>query len=209
MTLFDDPLTTLAALPAFVVPLAVFASSVLEYVFPPFWGDTFILIGFFLAGQGGASAVAVFVAAVLGGLVGGLIAYGLGHRYGLRAMRRFTFQQRPSRTRDRIRRLYARFGERVLLLNRFLPVIRGLLHYAAGAMRLRLRPVVIYSSLGNVAWVALLMGVGLLTGGTWEQIEQSFKQYSRGLGIIALAAVGVWLGWVLWRATRLRTAPRD
>lgn len=207
MTFFDDPVTAVAALPPLVVPLVIFLSGALEYIFPPYWGDTLILVGFFLAGQGAASPVQVFAAAVIGGLAGSVVAFHLGRRYGMQIARRLTFQRKPTGTRARIRRLYERFGERVLVFNRFLPVIRGMLLYGAGAMGLRLRPVLAYSTVGNLAWVALLMAVGLLTGGTWDEIQATFRQYSRGLGLVAGGIVAAWLAWVLWRAWRRRRRP--
>ncbi len=193
--LFDDPVATVAALPVFLVPLVVLLSSMLEYVFPPYWGDTLILVGFFLAGQGVISWVAIFIAATVGALLGALIAYVLGKRYGLRAVRRFGRRRGRNRSRERVQELFRRYGEPILLLNRFLPVVRGLMLYAAGAMELRLRPVMIYSSIGSVAWVALMMAVGLAAGGTWEQLQATFAQSSRVLGLVALAVFSIWLVW--------------
>lgn len=206
MTFFDDPMAVVATLPPLVIPLVVFASSVIEYVVPPFWGDTFILLGFFLAGQGIVSWPAIFGAAILGGIAGAAIAYVLGRRYGLRAVRRFTGRRRGSRSRERLNRLYRRFGERVLLVNRFLPVVRGLLLYGAGAMHLRPRPVMIYTAIGNVAWVALLMAVGLLTGGTWDEIQAAFRSSSRAVGLVAIAGVLAGVAWLVWRQRRARRA---
>lgn len=206
MDLFNDPVATLTALPAFLIPLVVLLSSMLEYVFPPYWGDTLILVGFFLAGQGVVSWVAIFVAATAGALIGALIAYFLGKRYGLRAVRRFGGRRggRRSRSRERVQDLFRRYGEPILLLNRFLPVVRGLMLYAAGAMELRLRPVMVYSTLGSVAWVALMMAVGLTAGGTWEQLQATFSQSSRWLGLLALVVFIVWLAWFTWRFWHVR-----
>lgn len=206
MTFFDDPLAVVATLPPLVLPLVVFASSLIEYVLPPFWGDTFILLGFFLAGQGAVGWPSIFAAAILGGIAGAAIAYALGRRYGLRAARRFTGRRRGGRSRERLNRLYRRFGERVLLVNRFLPVVRGLLLYGAGAMHLRPRPVMIYTAIGNIAWVALLMAVGLATGGTWNEIQAAFRSSSRAIGILTFAAVAIALVVVVWYQARARRA---
>gem|GEM_PF-5599110 len=197
MTGFDDPVAMVAALPVFLVPLVVFASSMLEYVFPPYWGDTLILVGFFLARQGAVSWLAVFVAAVAGALLGATIAFFLGKRYGLRVLRRFA--RRRSRSRARVQALFRRYGEPVLLLNRFLPVVRGLMLYAAGAMELRARPALVYATLGSTAWVAMMMGIGWLTGGTWDQLQATFAESSKA---VALAALVVFVGWLAWLLKR-------
>ena len=209
MDWLDDPAALVATLPPLVLPLVVFVSSALEYVFPPYWGDTVILLGFFLAGQGAVPAWTIFVGSVLGGVLGATIAYGLGRRYGLRAVRIFSRRGGRSRSRERLDRLFARFGERVLLLNRFLPVVRGILLYGAGGMQLRPRPVLVYTAIGNVAWVALLMGVGLLTGGTWEQIQESFRHYSWFGAVVAGVLVLGGLVWMFIQYRRTRRTTRE
>ncbi len=200
MSWLDDPVTAALALPAFVLPLFILVSAMLEYVFPPYWGDSFMLLGFFLAGQGAASPLLILAAALAGSTLGAAIAYVLGRRFGMAAVRRAIFRQR--RSRFGIRKFLLRFGEKVLVANRFLPVIRGLMLYGAGAMRLRFAPTMVYSALSNLAWVVTLMGVGLLTAGSWEQIQVSFRQYNRLIGIVAAVAVAGWLALLLWRHHR-------
>lgn len=200
MTFFDDPVAAAALLPPFLLPLLIFASALLEYIFPPYWGDMFMLVGFFLAGQGAVPPLLVFASAFLGSVVGSVIAYSLGQRYGLALVRRALLRRRrKSRNRERVRQLYARYGERVLIANRFLPVVRGLLLFAAGAMRLRFVPSIFYSALSNVAWIGLLMAVGMLTAGTWEQIQTTFRHYSLFFGLAVLVSVALWIAVVAWR----------
>ena len=71
----------MTAHPALVV-LVVFAAATLEYLFPPFWGDTIMLSGCFLAGLDRVGSLEVFAAAFLGSCLGALGAYGLGRRFG-------------------------------------------------------------------------------------------------------------------------------
>jgi len=47
MSWIDDPVALVASWPAFALPLFVFASAALEYIFPPYWGDMSVLLGFF------------------------------------------------------------------------------------------------------------------------------------------------------------------
>ena len=199
MPWLDDPLTTALALPAFAVPLFVLVSAALEYIIPPYWGDMFVLLGFFLSGHGVASPELIFAAAFLGSLLGAAVAFLLGRRFGLRIMRWVTIRRRPG-SRDRLRDLLTRFGEKLLLVNRFVPVIRGLLLYGAGALEMRLGRAMIYSSVSNAAWLGLLMGVGLYTAGTWEEIVAQFQSTSRVLGLSAALVVTLWAAaWWRWQ----------
>ncbi len=199
MSWIDDPVALVAAWPAFALPLFVFASAALEYVFPPYWGDMFVLLGFFLSGQGASSPWLIFAAAFTGSVVGSAVAFLLGRRYGLSIVRRVAFW-RPTGTRERIRRLLLRFGERFLVVNRFVPFLRGFLLYGAGGLKLRFGPAVGYSALSNFLWLTILMGVGLLTAGTWEQILAKFQHTNRLLGVAASVVVVAWILFLVLRS---------
>jgi membrane-associated protein len=210
MSWLDDPVAAAMLLPPFLVPLLVFASALLEYVFPPWWGDTVILLGFFLAAQGGgAGPMWIFAAAVSGSLVGSIAAYGLGRRYGMSVVERIVRQRRRSESWGRTRDLFRRFGERVLMLNRFLPFVRGVMLYAAGALGMRFWPTVIYCGVSNLAFVTLLMWLGFVTSGSWELLVEAAGNASRWLGIAALVIAAAWIVVVLARARRRRGEPDD
>lgn len=195
----EDPLALALALPPLALPLFVFASALIEYVFPPYWGDMFVLLGFFLAGQGVVSPAIVFAAALSGSIVGSIIAYRLGERYGLAVIRRFSSSKRRGHSRQRVRDLFRRFGKKLLLVNRFLPVVRGGLLYGAGALRLRFAPVIFYCALSNLAFMGLLMWAGLWTAGSWAEIQAAFQRSNRLIGGALLTVVAVWVATVLWR----------
>ena len=198
MSWLDDPIAAAVALPPLALALFVFFSALLEYLFPPYWGDTFVLLGFFLAGQGAVAPAAVFAAAAAGSFLGSIAAYHLGRRYGLVLAQRLAVRRRrPSRRR--VRALFQRFGEKLLLVNRFLPVVRGIMLYAAGALRLRPRPVIFYSTLSNLAFIGLLMWAGLWTADSWPEIRNTFGRSNRWLAAAALAATGTWLASSWWR----------
>ncbi len=207
MSFLDDPVAAAVALPPLVLVLFVFGSALLEYLFPPYWGDTFVLLGFFLAGQGAVAPAMVFAAAASGSLLGSIAAYQLGRRYGMAITHRLLRnRQRPSRRR--LQSMFQRFGEKLLLVNRFLPVVRGVMLYGAGALRLPLRPVVVYCTLSNLAFISLLMWAGLWTADSWPGIQQAFRQSNRWLALIAVAAACLWLAAAWWRrnASRRRRA---
>ncbi len=90
------------------------------------------------------------------------------------------------------------------MINRFVPVIRGLLLYGAGALRMRYGPSIGWSALSNLAWVTLMMTVGLLTAGSWEEIQAQFRHTNQVLGTAAIVLVGFWAVFAFWRVRRHR-----
>src|SRR5215510_785873 len=118
----EDPVAAALLLPPLVLPLFVFVSAFLEYVVPPFWGDTFMLVGFFLAAQGVAPPVVIFAMALLGSILGAAVAFRLGERFGFAVLHRLPLFSR--RSEERVERLFRRFGEPLLAANRFVPLVR-------------------------------------------------------------------------------------
>jgi len=113
----------------------VLVSGMVEYLFPPYPGDTLMLFGFFLASRGDLPFVLVFGAAMVGSLLGAELAYRLGRKLG----RSYFFIRRSHLARralPALERYFDRFGNRLLLINRFLPVLRGFFLYAAGLGRM-------------------------------------------------------------------------
>jgi len=174
----------------------VFLLAWLEYVFPPVPGDSTMLFGFFLAGSGALSFPAVFLAALSGSVLGAFTAYRLGARLG-----RTYFFLKSAWAReelDKVERWFGRFGPRLLAVNRFIPGVRGFFLYAAGIGRMEARGVVIYSSLSNVLWVAVLAWGGTGLGSTWEDVRVVFRRYVWGIAVF----LAVYLGLSIARSRR-------
>jgi len=176
----------------------VFLLAWLEYVFPPVPGDSTMLFGFFLAGSGALSFPAVFLVALSGSVLGALTAYRLGTRLG-----RTYFFLKSAWAReelDKVERWFGRFGPRLLAVNRFIPGVRGFFLYAAGIGRMEARGVVIYSSLSNVLWVAVLAWGGTGLGSSWEEVRVVFRRYVWGIAVF----LAVYLGLSIARSRRRR-----
>ncbi|MEM1201919.1 MAG: VTT domain-containing protein [Acidobacteriota bacterium] len=207
MTWLDDPATLALALPIFALPLIAFAATWLKYVLPVFPGDGVLLLAFFLSGQGETDPFYVFLGAALGGLAGIALSFQIGRRYGTAALERFsTRRMRRLRVGERLRTLLNQHGERILLVNRFMPVVRHVMIYGAGAFGLRRAPSLLFANVSHLAFVAFLGALGLLTAGTWHEIRQGFQDLNRTVGLAVTAVV---IAWLVWRsqATRWTQGP--
>lgn len=190
----ENPLALLAGQPVIVV-FAVFAAAALEYVFPPFWGDTFMLAGCVLAGADHVSVPAVFAAAVTGSTVGAAAAYWLGHRFG-----RASFAlagRRAQRLLDKAEATCQAHGLRVVAFNRFLPGLRAFLVPLAGLGNLPFSRVLLWSAVSNLLWCSLLLGVGLAIGPKvrdFGSLQGSFRVmalWGGGLAVLVISALTV------------------
>jgi membrane protein DedA with SNARE-associated domain len=163
-------------------------AAVMEYLLPPFPGDTLMLLGFFLAGHGELPFAGVLAAALAGSLIGAEAAYRLGSRLG----RSYFFLRRSrftATTLPTLERYLARFGTGLLLVNRFLPVLRGFFLYAAGMGKMPRRSTFLCANASNLAWVLLIAWVGHRFGTSWDRLQEVFRAYTGVIGVIFLAYV--------------------
>lgn len=171
----------------------------LEYVFPPVPGDSTMLLACFLAGAGILPLAATVLACFAGSTLGAVTSYAIGARLG-----RSYFFLRSEWARDellRFERALARFGPRLLVVNRFLPGIRAVFLYGAGIGRLPLRPALAYATISNALWVGFIAWAGSGLGSSWEEVQVVFRRYVYGV------AIGV-AAYVVWGALRARRRRR-
>ena len=173
--------------------MVLLLSSVVEYVFPPFPGDTITLFGAFLVATRGWSVVAVFGATTLGSVLGAAIDWWLGV-----VLQRWR-GRKAHPALDRLVAGFARHGSIYILLNRFVPGVRALFFVAAGMAGMRPLPVLAWATLSALAWNTLLMAAGLAVGASWETLHAWFATYTQVAWLlVACAALCGALAWRRW-----------
>jgi membrane-associated protein len=187
-------------------PAILFLGSLVEYVFPPFPGDTLVVLGAWYAVNGKISWPLAFVAVTSGAVVGAWIDYRIGVALGA-ALERGAMRRGPI-TLEHVRRVeagYARFGAWFLLANRFLPGIRAFLFVGAGAARLPVGKVLLWGGISAAAWNALLLLVGAYLVSNVSEFVAWLERYTAlAWGFIAVAAALLLARFALaaWRRKR-------
>jgi membrane-associated protein len=173
----------------------LFGASLVEYVFPPFPGDTVVIFGAFYATHGELPLGLVFLAVTLGSVAGSAIDYAIGMRLGAAAERRLPETVRNRRrwvSLERLHHIEARYrehGDRYILVNRFLPGVRGFFFVAAGMAGMPFRRVMLLGAVSASVWNALLLAVGWAVGENLDRLVAIFRTYSFvAWGAILLAA---------------------
>ncbi len=203
--MFSDPIAFLSAHPGLLLAV-VFAAAAIEYIFPPFWGDTLMLAGCAVAGLERGLLVLVFGAALLGSCLGAMSAWWMGRRFGQVSLRFLSRSARAQRLHARAERLYDAHGSRVLALNRFLPGARGFFLPLAGMGNMPGRRVLLWSTVSNVLYCALLAVAGAVLAsraGSFAVIQANFRSAMVVAAVVAVVALVV----LTVRAT-LRTRAR-
>ena len=179
----------------------LFASSFIEYVFPPFPGDTVTLFGAFLAANFEWSVPLVFAVVTLGSLAGSAADYGLGRRLAKTPVDQLT--GRKKKAREKVQPLLEKFekhGAVYVVVNRFLPGIRAFFFIAAGMARLPLWKVLLWGAVSAAAWNALIIAVGFAIGKNWDRLLGLLRTYTTGAWIlIGAVVVGLIVRWLVKR----------
>ena len=163
-------------------------SALLEYVFPPFPGDTITLFGAFLITAKGWSFLWVFLAVLAGSAAGSMLDFWLGGWILRRRQRKHG--RRPGKLDDLVDR-FRKHGAWWLVFNRFMPGIRALFFVAAGMAGLKARWVLFWSVVSAALWTLLLIAVGAAIGANFEALEGVFATYSKvAWGALAALVAG-------------------
>lgn len=179
---------------------ALGAAAMIEYLFPPFPGDTITLFGAVLITAHGWSFGAVLGVVMLGSIAGSMLVFRLGDRLRLRRV------DGPDRwaTLAWLVQRFRRHGAVWLVLNRFLPGMRSLFFVAAGMAGMRPRAVIFYSALSSLLWNLGLIALGAALGANVDSLLGWVRRYNLGVWTVLGAIAGLLVIRMGWRACRRR-----
>ncbi|RYZ39218.1 MAG: DedA family protein [Myxococcaceae bacterium] len=173
--------------------LVLGVAAMLEYVVPPFPGDTIVLMGGIYAVRGEKPWWLVLVVVTAGSVLGAFINYAVGQWLAKR------FEANPGRsffglTHARLESVQARMrraGPWLLLVNRFLPGIRGVIFIAAGAARMPRFNALVLGSVSALAHSGLVIALGMAVGGNLERLTVLVSRYQYAvIGLLVVAGLG-------------------
>jgi membrane protein DedA with SNARE-associated domain len=177
--------------------LFIFLSSVIENIFPPYPGDTVTFVGGYLAGTGRLTFPLVFVSAGLGCLAGAMLLYLLGRSKGRKA---FLKNGRWILDKEHLKKVeiwFKKYGEKVLVLSRFLTGVRSVVALAAGVGNVSTRKMIVYTSISIVLWNGIIVFSAFKVQQNWREILEMIQIYNKVvLAIVVLVGIA-WLVKVL------------
>lgn len=191
--------------------MVLMLSAMLEYIIPPFPGDTITLVGAMLIPNAGWPWAGVFAAVIVGSLLGSAFDWWLGD-WVRRNGERNTWIHRVlarKRVRPKVLTLLERFERRgsvYILLNRFIPAFRALFFVAAGMANLRLAPVLFFAAISAAAWNGMLLGVGYLVGFQLDTVEMWMRRYTTAAWAILGGILLLWVALKIYGYLRERAA---
>ena len=173
----------------------------LEGVGIPLPGQLMLIAAGISASAGQLNLVVVFLVALLAAIGGDSIGYGIGRYGGRRLVVRFG--RYVLLTEDRLaatQRFFARRGNVVVPLARFVDGLRQATGLAAGVAQMGWWRFLAYNALGGTAWVVAWVLTGYFSGNHIEAIYDGFLRYQKYvLGGFGVIVVGLLIRWALKR----------
>jgi membrane protein DedA with SNARE-associated domain len=178
-----------------------------ENVFPPLPADSVVALGSWLAARGKGSAVAAFLAPVLGNIAGAVGMYYVGRSHGAEWMHRKFPALANEHNEKRLKELYGRYGVVALVLSRFIPGVRALVPPFAGAMHVPAGLAIASMAVASTVWYGTISFLAFRAGTDWTELALLVKRSGAivaGAAALLLAAFGVhWL--IVHRRARQRS----
>src|SRR3984957_19688180 len=161
--------------------LIVFVLVFLESIGLPLPGEAILVSAAIFAGTTQDISIAlVLLFAVLGAIFGSIIGFWIGSRFGYPLLVRYGSYIGLTETRIKISQyLFQRQGMPVVLVARFVAVLRSVVGFIAGANRMPFAKFMIANSAGAVVW-ALFYGLGAYYFG------KGVEEFARAVVVVSM-----------------------
>lgn len=164
-------------------------------------GSVLTVFSGWLAFQGKAPIGLIMASAGAGALLGDLLSYWLGARFGARFRQWKLLAERKELLRL-TEIVFLEHGGKSVFFGRFLGPIRGLVPFVAGGSKMSPSAFFTYAVVSSILWGISYPGLGYLGGTSWEQAETLAGR----LGLLIVLAFVVTIAFAILRH---RFLPRE
>lgn len=168
--------------------MGIFLLMMIESSFVPFPSEVVLIPAGYLAQQGEMTLSLIFVAALLGSMVGAFINYFLAFFVGRALLLRYGKYIFISKSAmEKMENFFNTHGPISTFTGRLIPGIRQLISIPAGLSKMALLPFSLYTALGAGIWSMVLILLGYIVGENQTLISTYLHQIT--FGVLALLIV--------------------
>lgn len=172
--------------------------------------DVSLILGGYLVHDGKAQLLTMMAVGYLGIIVGDSMIFMFGRRIGSKVGQKpggfFSRIVTPEK-RARVEQLFARHGEKIIMLARFMPGVRTVTYFTAGSVKMRYRRFVLFDSLAALASAPVFVYLGFRFGGELDELIDAVRRGQTAVLGVILVLLG--LGFALYRIRARREAALD
>lgn len=147
----------------------------------------------------------LLAAAVLASVIADWIWYWSGKFFGYRVLAGLCkLSINPASCVSQTEARFVRWGMSSLLVAKFIPGFSTVAPPIAGALRMSQSGFLLAAALGAALWAGLALAAGWLLKDTVQAAIAMLELHAANAVLLALALLGIWLGWKLWQKYRFR-----
>lgn len=171
--------------------------------------DIPLVMGGVLVHRGQANLWVMIAVGYLGIIIGDSIMFSLGRRFGgsVEKMPKFFARIVTPESRGRVEGLFKKHGEKIVMLARFLPGVRTVTYFTAGAVGMNYTRFAIYDSIAALASAPIFVVLGYYFGADIDSLLARIASGERNVIIALVAIVVIAVLFSRWRAKRAAPPP--
>ena len=171
------------------------------FVVAPFLpGDSLLFAAGALAAAHSLDLFVLLVSLAVAAILGDAVNYLLGAKFGERFLAAQKIPWIRKEHLDQTHAFFERYGNKTIVLARFVPIVRTFAPFVAGIGQMSYRQFGVYNIVGGCAWVLSCTLAGYLFGSR-EIVKNNFP-------LVVLGIVGVSVLPIVWEAVRSRARRR-
>lgn len=143
--------------------LGIFIATLIESTFVPIPAEITMIPAGMLAAEGHFNYWIVLVTATAGVVAGSLINYWIGLYFGRNIIVKFgSYIFIKPQHLKKTELFFAQYGKMAVFLGRLLIGVKHYIAFAAGIARMQFKAFIVYTTLGGLVWVWLLLHIGFM-----------------------------------------------
>jgi membrane protein DedA with SNARE-associated domain len=167
--------------------IGIFSLLMLGVFGVPFPDESLLTFSGYLASKGHLHILPTIIVAFLGSIVGMTLNYVVGRTLGLVAIREYGHHVRLTPEKmERVSDWFDRFGKWTLPISYFIPGIRHLSAFVAGASKLRFSVFTLFAYSGGFLWIFTFTLMGYFLGHKSANRTAQFTNFLIFAGIVLL-----------------------
>jgi len=190
-------------LPVFSVYLAFFGIAYVENIVPPIPGDMLVAFAGYLAAEQILRLFPVLLLTTIASVIGFMSMYALGKHWGMQIkvdqkqswLLRFVDIKYIEKVQDWMQR----WGQGVVLANRFLAGTRSVISLTAGISHTDIKKTIASSFVSSLLWNSILLGFGWFVHDNWRKIGEYLSVYSQIILAAIVLFIAIRIGFYFYR----------
>lgn len=166
----------------------------LENIIPPIPGDILVVFGGYLAAEQIVSFFIVLGITTFASVIGFMNMYAFGRFFGARIEQRrknfWVTRFLDVKHFDNATRWMGKWGQWVIVANRFLAGTRSIISFTAGLTRTKIYQTIISSTVSSLSWNFILLALGWIVHENWEVIGNYLNIYGTVILSVLVLLIG-------------------